>query len=59
MYEIRGSVVSVSFVFPHPPEDEKKKALLVFFFLGWVGLGLYDVRRFHMFLAQPYRIPRK
>ena len=23
--KIRGSVVSYSFVFPHPPEDKKKK----------------------------------
>ena len=23
--KIRGSVVSLSFIFPHPPEDEKKK----------------------------------
>ena len=23
--KIRGSVVSLSFFFPHPPEDEKKK----------------------------------
>ena len=23
--KIRGRVVSVSFIFPHPPEDEKKR----------------------------------
>ena len=23
--KIRGSVVSLSFIFPHPPEDERKK----------------------------------
>ena len=23
--KIRGSVVSLSFIFPHPPDDEKKK----------------------------------
>ena len=25
--KIRGSVVSFSFIFPHPPEDKKKKSL--------------------------------
>ena len=25
--KIRGSVVSLRFIFPHPPEDEKKKKL--------------------------------
>ena len=26
MKKIRGSVVSLSFIFPHPPEDKKYKA---------------------------------
>ena len=36
--QIRGSVVSLSFIFPHPPEDEKnKKKLAPLPFAWWCG----------------------
>ena len=37
--KIRGSVVSLSFIFPHPPEDEKKKN---YYRMYWIQCTVED-----------------
>ena len=38
--KIRGSMVSYSFIFPHPPEDEKKKKTFRRIGMLWLGTTL-------------------